>query len=81
MNIYEKLNKMKEEISTIDFVMDRALPSNMGGGEYARIGQLYGALHKECIKYNTGLRENAKFHRKRDYFFDRYTKKKSISKK
>lgn len=36
--------------------------------------------YKECIKYNTGLRENAKFHRKRDYFFDRYTKKKSISK-
>lgn len=52
MNIYEKLNRMKAEISTIDFVMDRALPSNMGGGEYASIGQLYGALHKECIKYD-----------------------------
>lgn len=52
MTIYEKLNRMKAEISTIDFVMDRALPSNMGGGEYASIGQLYGALHKECIKYN-----------------------------
>ena len=52
MNIYEKLNRMKAEISTIDFVMDRALPSNMGGGEYASIGQLYGALHNECRKYN-----------------------------
>lgn len=52
ISIYEKLNRMKAEISTIDFVMDRALPSNMGGGEYASIGQLYGALHKECIKYN-----------------------------
>lgn len=52
MNIYEKLNRMKAEISTIDFIMDRVLPSNMGGGEYASIGQLYGALHKECIKYN-----------------------------
>ena len=52
MNIYEKLNKMKEEISTIDFVLDKILPSNMGSGEYASIGQLYTALHKECLKYN-----------------------------
>lgn len=52
MNIYEKLNKMKEEISDIDFVLDKILPSNMGSGEYASIGQLYTALHKECIKYN-----------------------------
>ena len=52
MNSYEKLNKMKEEISTIDFVLDKILPSNMGSGEYASIGQLYTALHKECLKYN-----------------------------
>lgn len=52
MNIYEKLNRMKAEISTIDFVLDKILPSNMGSGEYASIGQLYTALHKECIKYN-----------------------------
>lgn len=52
MNIYEKLNKMKEEISTIDFVLDKILPSNMGSGEYASIGQLYTALHTECLKYN-----------------------------
>lgn len=52
MNIYEKLNRMKAEISNIDFVLDKILPSNMGSGEYASIGQLYTALHKECIKYN-----------------------------
>lgn len=52
MNIYEKLNKMKKEISTIDFVLDKILPSNMGSGEYASIGQLYTALHTECLKYN-----------------------------
>lgn len=52
MTIYEKMNKMKEEISQIDFVLDKILPGNMGGGEYASIGQLYTALHKACIKYN-----------------------------
>ena len=52
MTIYEKMNKMKEEISQIDFVLDKILPGNMGGGEYASIGQLYTALHKVCTKYN-----------------------------
>ena len=52
MTIYEKMNKMKEEISQIDFVLDKVLPGNMGGGEYASIGQLYTALHKACAKYN-----------------------------
>lgn len=52
MNIYQKINKVKEEISQINFVLDKVLPSNMGGGEYASIGQLYTALHNVCLKYN-----------------------------
>lgn len=50
-NIYERLNDIKADIANIDFVMDRALPSNMGGAEYASIGQLYTALQQACIKH------------------------------
>lgn len=52
MNIYEKLNLIKKEISEYEFCLDKVLPSNMGGGEYASIGQFYTILQKECIKYN-----------------------------
>lgn len=50
-NIYERLNDIKEEISTIDFVLDKVLPSNMGNGEYVSIAQYYQALNKSCIKH------------------------------
>lgn len=52
MNIYQKLNLIKKEISEYEFCLDKVLPSNMGGGEYASIGQFYTILQKECIKYN-----------------------------
>lgn len=50
-NIYERLNDIKAEIATIDFVMDKVLPSNMGGNEYASVGQLYTSLQQMCIKH------------------------------
>lgn len=50
-NIYERLNNIKAEVATIDFVMDKVLPSNMGGNEYASVGQLYTTLQQMCIKH------------------------------
>lgn len=52
MNIYEKLNKMKEDIKKHDFVMDKVLPSNLGSAEYASIAQYYTILQKTSIDYN-----------------------------
>lgn len=52
MNIYEKINKMKEDIREHDFVMDKVLPSNLGSAEYASIAQYYTILQKISIDYN-----------------------------
>lgn len=52
MTIYEKIAKMTKEIREYDFTMDCENPSNLGGKEYASIGQYYNLLHNLCDKYN-----------------------------
>ena len=52
MTIYEKIAKMTKEIREHDFVMDCANPGNLGGKEYASIGQYYNILHNLCDKYH-----------------------------
>lgn len=52
MNIYEKIDKIKEEIRQHEFIMDKVLPSNLGSSEYASIGQYYSLLHEKTLKYN-----------------------------
>ena len=51
MTIYEKIAKMTKEIREHDFVMDCVNPGNLGGKEYASIGQYYNILHNLCDKY------------------------------
>lgn len=51
MTIYEKIAKMTKEIREHDFTMDCVNPSNLGGKEYASIGQYYNILHTMCDKY------------------------------
>ena len=48
-SLYKKINNLREYIRTITFVYDEELPSNLGGGEYYSIGQLYDALQKGCL--------------------------------
>ena len=52
MTIYEKIAKMTKEIREHDFVMDCVNPGNLGGKEYASIGQYYNILHNLCDKYD-----------------------------
>lgn len=52
MTIYEKIAKMTKEIREHDFVMDCVNPGNLGGKEYASIGQYYNVLHNLCSKYH-----------------------------
>lgn len=52
MNIYEKINNMKENIKEFKFTLDKMLPSNLGSGEYASIGQYYTVIRNESIKNN-----------------------------
>ena len=51
-NIYQKINEIKKEIMNMDFIMDQVMPTNLGGGEYASIGQYYKAINDLSIKYN-----------------------------
>lgn len=51
MNIYEKLNAIKKDIMNMDFVVDCDMPNNLGGKDYASIGQYYKAINELSIKY------------------------------
>ena len=51
MNVYQKINAMKNEIMKIDFVMDQVMPSNLGGKEYPSIGQYYRVINELSQKY------------------------------
>lgn len=52
MNIYQKIAEITKEIRQHDFVLDCVNPGNLGGKEYASIGQYYNLLHNLCNKYN-----------------------------
>ena len=52
MTIYEKIAQMTKEIREHDFIMDCVNPGNLGGKEYASIGQYYNILHNLCDKYH-----------------------------
>ena len=46
-----KINAMKKEIMSMEFVMDQVMPNNLGGGEYASIGQYYKTINQLSEKY------------------------------
>ena len=48
--LYSKINDLRKYIRNYEFVYDEELPSNLGGGEYYSIGQLYDALQRGCIE-------------------------------
>ncbi len=48
--LYLKINELRKFIRNYEFVYDEELPSNLGGGEYYSIGQLYDALQRGCIE-------------------------------
>lgn len=50
MNIYQKINELRRKVRSHEFVMDKELPTNLGGGEYASIGQYYDVLQNACIE-------------------------------
>lgn len=49
--VYEKINDLKQDIMRKDFTMDKAMPTNLGGGEYASIGQYYRAINELSVKH------------------------------
>lgn len=48
--LYHKINEFRKKIRTIEFVFDKELPSNLGGGEYYSIDQFYNAVQDTALE-------------------------------
>lgn len=48
--LQHKIQKLREKIRTTEFVLDKELPNNLGGGEYHSIGQYYNAIQTYCVE-------------------------------
>lgn len=46
----KKINEFRKNIRKREFILDKELPSNLGGGEYYSINQIYDAVQEESIK-------------------------------
>ena len=51
MNIYQRINEIKKDIMKMQFLMDCNMPGNLGGREYASIGQYYKTINDLSIRY------------------------------
>lgn len=47
--LYHKINEFRKKIRTIEFIFDKELPSNLGGGEYYSIDQFYNAVQDTAL--------------------------------
>lgn len=52
MNIYQRINEIKKDIMKMEFLMDCNMPGNLGGREYASIGQYYKTINDLSIRYH-----------------------------
>lgn len=50
VSLLKKINEFRKEIRKIEFIFDKELPSNLGGGEYYSIDQFYNAVQETAIK-------------------------------
>ena len=48
--LLKKINRFREEIRNIEFVLDKELPKNLGSGEYYSIDQFYNAVQTTALK-------------------------------
>ena len=48
--LLKKINRFREEIRNIEFVLDKELPKNLGSGEYYSIDQFYNAVQITALK-------------------------------
>lgn len=48
--LLHKINNFRQEIRNKEFIFDKELPNNLGGGEYYSIDQFYNAIQDTCLK-------------------------------
>lgn len=47
--LHHKIQELRKKIRSTEFILDKELPSNLGGGEYHSIKQYYNAIQSYCI--------------------------------
>ena len=52
-NLYKKINNFREEVRKRNFILDKVMPNQLGGGEYYSSGQILDAI--QDISLSTGL--------------------------
>ena len=52
ISVARRINMMKKEIMDMDFCMDESMPGNLGGRDYASIGQYYKTINELSMKYD-----------------------------
>lgn len=48
--LQHKIQELRKKIRATEFILDKELPSNLGGGEYHSIRQYYNAIQSYCIE-------------------------------
>jgi len=48
--LLKKINKFRQAVQEHEFVLDKLLADNLGGGEYSSIGQFYNFTQQTCLK-------------------------------
>ena len=50
IKLLKKINQFRQEVQNHEFVLDKAMDSKLGGGEYSSIGQFYNFVQQTCLK-------------------------------
>ena len=50
VKLLKKINEFRKEVQNHEFILDKAMDSKLGGGEYSSIGQFYNFVQQTCIK-------------------------------
>ena len=48
--LQHKIQELRKKIRATEFILDKELPSNLGGGEYHSIKQYYNAIQTYCVE-------------------------------
>lgn len=50
LSLYKKINTFRKRVREREFIFDKELPNNLGGGEYYSIDQFYNAVQDICLE-------------------------------
>lgn len=54
--LQHKIQELRKKIRATEFILDKELPNNLGGGEYHSIKQYYNAIQTYCIEVGLGFK-------------------------